>query len=1325
MGLTTGNSVVLTGLAIELDIANPKSYAVFGGAKGYYLGGYSGSVAATADKLTYSNDTTAAQTTANLSVSRYEMRGLSEGNTKGYTCGGYSSARVTTTDITFYPSDVTTTINSATLSLARNDYAGLSTYVNKGYIAGGATNSAYTNSIEFLYYSNNISAAQTTVTLSVTRGSIGSISQPNVQGYLAGGNTSSVTFYATTDKIFYSTDSCSAQTTANLSTVRIQPAGISECQTKGFWAGGWSSSASVVATVDKITFSTDTTVSQTTSNISTARSAGGSPTQGSSKGYVLGGYTTFAGAASAVSDKILFTTETMAAQSSANLSTARGSGASLDNIYSQTISDIAGGVNNATINNFTTYSRENGGCLIFSSNVNSQNTATIAANSSYAFGTGDFAYEVWINGSNFASGNNYILDLGSNVGPLQYYQGRLVYSNPTIPSGTNLYNKGPSLVPNNWYHAVITRISGTTYMYLNGDLITSASDSHNFSAPAVTLGNYGGGGYYGWNGKIALFRLYSGKGFSATEVLQNYNAAKNRFAVPDPVIDSNLLLNLDASNRLSFARYGGSKSYWCGGSYSNTNRTDKLLYSNDTTAAQTSANLTIARGYPVGNSDGYSKGYVSGDASIGAGATALTDKLTFSSDTTVAQTTANLSSARGAGAGASNYSTKAYVVGGWGAPSLTTADKLLFSTDASSAVSSANLSLGKSQTTSNLTDINTKGYFAGGSTNNDDITSATDKIIYSTDTTSSCTTANILVAKRNPAGLTAVSARGYVSGGYSNAATNNFDRILFASDISTALTTATLSQSRWGPNGGSEGTSKGFICGGYVTGGVATADKILYSSETCSAQASANLSLARYMPACLEEIYNTSSTSWFDTTTNNNTSTLTNGPTYDLVQPAVIFDGTNDYGAFSTSSLLNLGTAFTIEGFIKFNNLAQTVAPLFGAMDVNSGVQTKGFSFYYRSASEYGMGANCIRLQFGMAAWAWNVYASPAGSIIDNGWHHIAVSCSALNTNNPTITFYVDGVKLPTTFWNASSKTAINYSSNTDSLRVASIYYPASPGYDGPYYTNSNIANLKIFNRSLSDLEILQDYNYYVNKLSILTFTIGQTQNNPAPSGYSIKQTNPNASTGWYWLNVNGITSQFWVDMTYDGGGWVLVLNNRRNNGGMSNLTYYNATKTNVNFTGSYGLQNTPANFNMLAGLNAWKTIADETSGSNTVVMFTAGQYRTLGDTGNHSRRARFTWTGWSATYAWQGASGYTNEAGATTAGLWSYHIANGYSFSTFDVDQDAYGPNCSTLYNNNPWWYGACWDGNFFAGGSGYQDAPYWSGSAGDYYEYGAIYVR
>ena len=1348
MGLTTGSSVVLTGLAIELDVANPKSYAVFGGVKGYSLGGTNNLTNyATAEKITYSSDTSAAQTSANLSAAKQSATGCSEGSAWGYTLGGYvigSSAYTTTTDKTIYATDITTTSTSADSSVARGYQASVSTYNNKGYICGGFSGSSVPlTTVDFITYSLDITVAQTTTALTAARAGAAGLSLPNMKGYVCGGSTGGgTTFYATTEKITFSTDTLVAQTTANLSQSRGSSGGISECSTKGYVAGGFTvNTGAVVTTADKITFSTDTTAAQTTANLSTARSDMGCPSQGSSKGYFLGGFTNASSTVgTTTSDKITFATDTTAAQASANISVARGLASSLDNIYAQTINDISGNINAGTISNFASYSMDNGGCLVFNGNVNYQNTITIPANSSYAFGTGDFAYEIWFYPFNFASGNNYLVDLGSNAGNLQYYLNRLSYYNTSTGGSGNLALKGPALVPNNWYHVTISRVSGTTYMYLNGNLITSQSDGFNFSSPSITLGNYGGGGAYGFVGKIGLFRLYSSKGLSAVEVLQNYNATKNRFAVPNSVMDSSLLMNLDASNRISFARYGGTKGYIIGGYTGALVVTgDKLTYATDTTSASTASNSSIARSgiSRHGISEGATKGFISGGYTGGTTSTLVTDKITYSTDVNAAQTSSNLVYARYDGAAFSDFTTKGYLLGGNNETNAAYAQgqKITFAAETFSNIVPASLASVK-QGHGSISDGVSKAITAGGSTAGYTVTAmvtSCEKTDFATDQTSS-----VSMTLSTPVGyfstLTDYQAKAFFIGGYrylnsTSSIISSSDSLSFATNSISSFASATLSTGRWAATNLDQITTNGYILGGYTntgaTGYASVTEKFNYTTTTFSNATSANLSQTRGSAASVGPAFDTTTTNTFyDTTTSNDTATLVNGPTYSLTDPAIIFDGTNDYGSYTATALLNPGTALTIAGFVKISNLAQAVGTIFNANDVAYLSQTKGYKFYFRPTSEYAMGAYSMRLQFGMTAWAWNIYASEANAIIDTGWHHVAVTASALNTASPTINFYVDGRKLNNNFWNAGSKAAINYATDANSLRLASTYFPGFPAYE-ENYLNGSIANLKVFNRSLNDLEILQDYQFYINKLGFLTLNIGTTKNNPAPSGYAIKQIRSSAQTGWYWLNVNGVTSQFWVDMDYDGGGWVMVINNRAGNGAMANLTYFNATKTNINARGSYGLNNNPSNFNLWVGLNAWKTIADETSGSNTVVMFVATSYRTLSDINNHTKRARFTWTGWSATYAWQGAASYVNERGTTTAGLWAYHIANGYSLSAFDLDQDAWGNNCSTYYGNSPWWFGACWDGFYFPNGGGYGDFINWAGAGSDLHNYGAIYVR
>lgn len=240
----------------------------------------------------------------------------------------------------------------------------------------------------------------------------------------------------------------------------------------------------------------------------------------------------------------------------------------------------------------------------------------------------------------------------------------------------------------------------------------------------------------------------------------------------------------------------------------------------------------------------------------------------------------------------------------------------------------------------------------------------------------------------------------------------------------------------------------------------------------------------------------------------------------------------------------------------------------------------------------------------------------------------------------------------------------------------------------------------------------------------------GLTADTAVESTEQLVQDYPDSPTGFYWILIDGIPHPFWVDMVYQGGGWILVLNNRAGNGAMSGLNYDSATKRVINYRGgsyasSSGSSN-PGSFNLWVGLDAWVKLANANfSTSNRVVEFVSSSWTTLGASHAHTKRASWDWSGWSGTYAWQGATNFVREAGSNNPGLWSYHIANGFSLTSYDVDQDVYSANCATLYGNNPWWFGACWDGFLFPNGGGYSDFPNWSGAGSDLHNYAAVYVR
>ena len=194
-----------------------------------------------------------------------------------------------------------------------------------------------------------------------------------------------------------------------------------------------------------------------------------------------------------------------------------------------TWNDLSGNNNNGTLTNGPTFNSANGGSLVFDG---VDDYATVSNN--ITPGTGDFAVSVWVYKTETAS-NRYIWDFGSNGGTLS--SGTSVtpgfrYYNPTIGIGGSLYTAGPIHSINTWYNIVISRISGTTYFYSNGSLITSGADAGNIGSWGTTLniGRHGGGGLE-HQGRLSSLLVYKNKGLTLQEIQQNYNATKARFGL--------------------------------------------------------------------------------------------------------------------------------------------------------------------------------------------------------------------------------------------------------------------------------------------------------------------------------------------------------------------------------------------------------------------------------------------------------------------------------------------------------------------------------------------------------------------------------------------------------------------------------------------------------------------------------------------------------------------------------------------------------------------------------------------------------------------------
>ena len=214
-----------------------------------------------------------------------------------------------------------------------------------------------------------------------------------------------------------------------------------------------------------------------------------------------------------------------------------------------------------------------------------------------------------------------------------------------------------------------------------------------------------------------------------------------------------------------------------------------------------------------------------------------------------------------------------------------------------------------------------------------------------------------------------------------------------------------------------------------------------------------------------------------------------------------------------------------------------------------------------------------------------------------------------------------------------------------------------------------------------------------------------------------------------------------YVDQEYDGGGWAMVLANRGGTAGMNNLKYDDAiNKSNYRTDPSsddstnttHGVNPSLVDLglsdvNTFIGLKFWFDLAQrETANHVTMVQFVSSTHGTpLSSTSSHTHRYRWDFDGWGTGYSFQNSAAISDETGTGSPGFYSYHSKGSRKLTTYDNDQDSNGGNCSTYYNNNPFWYGSCWSGNYFAGG-GYNDRPYWTSSnSANSHIYGEVYIK
>ena len=188
-------------------------------------------------------------------------------------------------------------------------------------------------------------------------------------------------------------------------------------------------------------------------------------------------------------------------------------------------------------------------------------------------------------------------------------------------------------------------------------------------------------------------------------------------------------------------------------------------------------------------------------------------------------------------------------------------------------------------------------------------------------------------------------------------------------------------------------------------------------------------------------------TTWFDRSGSGNHVTLRNGPTFDSSsQGSIVFDGTDDYAGNDSPILPTGNVTITIctwinvqttrndwQGIVAWGNRTTSQSAL---LDMNNG--RLAFSTWG------GVGSEDLISTYNVPLKTWKFIV---GSI-----------------NNKNIKLYADGIKV----LDASISSTPNVASTV--LRIATTDYPGR-------LLNTKVASVQIYNKELTDQEILQNYN--------------------------------------------------------------------------------------------------------------------------------------------------------------------------------------------------------------------------------------------------------
>jgi len=218
--------------------------------------------------------------------------------------------------------------------------------------------------------------------------------------------------------------------------------------------------------------------------------------------------------------------------------------------------------------------------------------------------------------------------------------------------------------------------------------------------------------------------------------------------------------------------------------------------------------------------------------------------------------------------------------------------------------------------------------------------------------------------------------------------------------------------------------------------------------------------LVLYLDAANTRSYVSGSTVWTDISRIGNNGLLISGPTFNsLNNGSVVFNGTNQYGTIPAVSSLAFNDNFSVSVWVRVNAIHATGYSAFagrfgpttnyGGYELECNNQNGGNKFAFVVGNNGGTSASNFR-------------RINSDVIITFGsWYHVT-GTNIFGVNK----LYVNGQVQSTT-------STFNVVTNSTQLfAIGRVYADFNS-----YYHNGNIANIIVYNRGLTDVEVLQNYN--------------------------------------------------------------------------------------------------------------------------------------------------------------------------------------------------------------------------------------------------------